>query len=258
MKQLAAAAMGAIPKKLRHRLGAGFVLLGEALQGLRGGSGWNVNAERRAISELQLAENAVIFDVGANRGEWAEMLWSVRPDAFVHMFEPQPALVEILRQRFASVPNAVVHGVGLGDHSGELNLYMYSDDHLASFHAREERRFETPVRTSVPVDTVDSVMQRLGLTGIDLLKIDVEGHELSVMKGCETAFSGRLIRAIQFEFGAPSINSGVMFRQIFDFLSGHSFSLFRIDIDGQLQPITEYRTQYESYSGVANYIAIAT
>ncbi len=256
MKHFVATAMGAIPRALRHRLGGGFVFLGEALQGLRGGSGWNAGAERRAIAGLQLAADAVIFDVGANRGDWSGMVLGVRPGATVHMFEPQPALVGRLRERFAAFPNALVHGVGLGELPGELTLHMYSDDHLASFHVREEQRFETPVQTKVPVDTVDSVMQRLGLAEIALLKIDVEGHELSVLKGGEAAFSGRHVGAIQFEFGAPNVNSGVMFRQIYNFLSGHGFLLFRIDVDGGLQPITEYRTQHESYSGVANYMAI--
>ncbi|KCZ87157.1 FkbM family methyltransferase [Hyphomonas johnsonii] len=255
MKRLLVVAFGVMPRKVRHKLGANFVRTGEFLQALRGGSGWNVQSEKRAISKLGLPNDAIIFDVGANNGEWTALALEIKPSATVHLFEPQPALVRELENKFLQSDHVFIHGVGLGDMPGELKLYNYGDDHLASFHARQERSFETATETTVLVDTVDDVVSRLGIKEIHLLKMDVEGHEFSVLRGCESIFARRGVRSVQFEFGPSDVNSSVMFRALFELLVSHGFDISRIDIDGNLYKIGAYKPELESYSGVANYVA---
>src|SRR4051812_7325983 len=126
----------------------------------------------------------VTVDVGANRGAYTLHLSRlVGPTGRVHAVEPFPPNVTALDSLRKA--NVVVHGVALSDHAGQEPLYVprYEGrglDALASLTPRTGSHDEMPI----DVATLDAV---LGAEPgpVTLIKCDVEGHELSVLRGSD-------------------------------------------------------------------------
>ena len=87
---------------------------------------------------------------------------------------------------------------------------------------------------------------------IDLLKIDVEGHEIDVLKGLGDKI--KYVKAIQFEFGGCNIDSRSYFQDFWYFFKENNFKIFRISPIGLIE-IKKYSEQYESFI-TTNFISI--
>ena len=94
----------------------------------------------------------------------------------------------------------------------------------------------------------------LQIPNIDLMKIDVEGHEMDVLIGAQNSIKKGLIRCIQFEIGGASVEVGTSFHSIYLFLSGMGYSIYLIQPRG-VQIIPEYEYFFEHYS-TTNYFAV--
>lgn len=175
-----------------------------------------------------------VFDVGANVGELS-LLFSrfVGPEGRVHCFEPGPDAYERLTTvvKATARDNLVLNRMALSDKSGEVELFLYGDWH--SWSSLVERPFaehgiETPAvsRVSVPSATVDEYCRLKNIGRIDLLKIDVEGAELQVLRGAEQKLRSHSIQRCIFEFGQTTFDVGNHPDQITKFLTdvGYSFN----------------------------------
>jgi hypothetical protein len=87
---------------------------------------------------------------------------------------------------------------------------------------------------------------------IDILKIDIEGHELFALEGLGSAI--KHIKAIQIEFGGANIDTRTFFQDFWYFFVQHDYDLFRITPFGA-QRIYNYKEQDEFFS-TTNFIAI--
>lgn len=159
------------------------------------------------------------FDVGANVGYHSLGVYDVvrSSGGQVHMFEPNPTMTRLLQRTFHA--NAFWAGVhinqlALSDRDGTADMTVYEDwwggarlqqpddlglsDHAWARDAAIREQFE------VPTTTIDSYCQQRGVERIDLLKIDVEGHEEEVVAGMQAATesSPDLKAVLEFTFGA--------------------------------------------------------
>ena len=123
-----------------------------------------------------------VIDVGGNRGVYAYNLW--RLGATVEVFEPNPTCLSVLTAWAKGKPTVRLHSVALSSHAGSANLHIPVDklgvEHDASASI-ENTGFEQSRDELVALRTLDSFdFQR-----VSLIKIDVEGHEYSVLEGAE-------------------------------------------------------------------------
>src|SRR5208282_6444518 len=200
------------------------------LQGKGSGTGWDMTSE--AIAALPfLREGAVIFDVGANNGDWS--LEVSRQSAYelkFFLFEPQQAC----QPELARLPlkHKVITKAAVGDWIGDAPLYSPGPGWgNASLYNRRDTEFVQltfSVAEVVPVIPLDEFMQENHLDCIDYLKIDVEGHELAVLHGCRNALAAGMIKALAFEFGTGNLNSRTYFRDFWDLLTNYGYKLGRI------------------------------
>jgi hypothetical protein len=95
--------------------------------------------------------------------------------------------------------------------------------------------------------TVDRYCTENEVAGIDLLKLDVEGHELDVLDGAAGMLSERRIRLIAFEFGGTNIDSRIFFREIYNRLREADMPVGRITPSRYVFPIPAYREAYERF-----------
>lgn len=183
----------------------------------------------RKISELcrrLLRPGDTGLDIGANIGLVALLMARlVGPTGRIHLVEPNPANLEMLRASLErnGFTHAVVHGIALGDRPGELELSVPAGNRgAASLVAGRIRDAVATLR--VPVLRLDD-LPGLGDAPIRLMKIDVEGFEAQVMAGAEGLLTRRPPDAVLFENNdgsAPSTSP------VFRTLSGCGYRIFAV------------------------------
>ena len=101
--------------------------------------------------------------------------------------------------------------------------------------------------------TLDGFCAEHDIQEIGYLKIDVEGHELSVLRGAQGMLSKKRVRFVQFEFGEANIDSRTFMRDFFELL-GADFEFYRIVSDG-LYKVSTYHSNLEVFATI-NYLAV--
>ena len=143
-------------------------------------------------SEIQLvrtlgADAAAALDIGASWGLFTLVL--AKAARRVDAFEPNPEKVSYLES--LGLKNCQVHGVALSDHVGEADLvFPRRKSAFATIEAANPAHAALAadtMRIAVPKRPLDS----FGLNETAFIKIDVEGHEWSVLKGAENMLRGR-------------------------------------------------------------------
>lgn len=177
-----------------------------SLKGMNYGSanGIRESGELSVLKRLQkeLPFCPVIFDVGANNGQYLEYLLSyfkdLEPD--VHVFEPDPKAFSYLQKRFGHHPNVVLNNIALGDKTGIEILYSDAPGGVkASLVALEEGGMQ---KTKVTVMPIDDYCEQKGIFHLHFLKLDVEGFEMKVLEGGSRLLRNGAIDHIQLEHGS--------------------------------------------------------
>jgi FkbM family methyltransferase len=135
-------------------------------------------AFQRALASLP--SDSVILDIGANIGVTAAMAARLSNAGAIYCVEPSPRAFACLK---AMADANGFHHVSciqsaMGSSPGTMFLAEY--DTMAFSHASDSG-------TEVPVQTLDDLVAQLALERIDLIKLDVEGSELEVLKGGHSA-----------------------------------------------------------------------
>ncbi len=231
----------------------------DILQGKGSGTGWDMSGEvSAAMAFLEGVTNPIILDIGANHGEWTRGVWQALGRGQYFAYEPQEACRPRLMD--SSVPALTIIQSAVSDQSGEMDLYSdAAGSGLASLYERSETYLRRPTQVErVPVTTVDEELKAQGLERVDFMKIDVEGAELRVLQGAQHSLQTKAIHSFAFEFGSANIYSRVFFREFWDLVAGHGYSLWRIIPGGRLIPLLAYREDLEHFRGVSNYVASVT
>jgi FkbM family methyltransferase len=179
---------------------------------------------RQILERVPGQRLAVLFDVGANVGQSCLLYRRLFPDAVIHAFEPVPATHLKLAQAVAGTNNIHVHNVALSASDGVMAM------HPAEWSTmnRLAESGQSDGTEQVVTRRLDSFCCEHGIRHIDFLKVDTEGHDLTVLEG-----AGDFLRDIDFiqcEASANRYNRfHVPFAKVFDFLSDAGFHLFHID-----------------------------
>ena len=164
------------------------------------------NGERFALTSFARWSDAgpVVWDVGANKGQWAAQTRQLLPSAIIHSFEILPPIADAWEERLGGTKGIHLHRVGLSDKAGTVDVTWNRDCDVAS--AIDIRRHGGPggnfASMSCPVSTIDRMMTEERLPAPVLLKIDTEGHDAAVLRGASGLLSSDQAPAmIQFEYG---------------------------------------------------------
>ncbi len=147
-----------------------------------------VNSRLDLLPGHVLDHLATVVDVGANVGEWTAGVLDVTRPRQVRVFEPSPGVYPIVSGRFAARPEVTVVQVAVGDHDGTTPFYVTEHSHNASvLRPREDAQdlldHGGDVRGQIEVQMVTLDSALADLAAIDILKIDVQGFERSVLVG---------------------------------------------------------------------------
>jgi len=119
----------------------------------------------------------VTFDIGANVGYYARLMASSADH--VYAFEPDPDNFRILEENCKQYPNITPFHLAVCDRVGTADFFKVT--HSAMRHSLiDEGNTE---KLSVPCTSLDAFIKERGITGVSLMKIDVEGAEPLVFAG---------------------------------------------------------------------------
>lgn len=192
---------------------------------------------------LLLKRDSNCVDVGANRADLLEYFVKLAKNGSHVAFEPLPHHADYIRKNF---PAVTLHQLALSDQNGQATFFQtlgddaYSGLKITSDAPRVTGTQEIPVRIARLDDMLPEDYR------VDLLKIDVEGAELGVLRGAQRTLN-RYKPVVVFEFQkerAESYGDGpVPYWELL--VEQHHYSLFRIDGIG---PLTreEFLAVYES------------
>lgn len=206
---------------------------------------------------------SVVFDVGANRGAWSVLALDHAPFATIHAFEPQAAVLSRLQQRLArgSEQGRVrvsTFALSADNEVVDFHIYAQDDGGWSSVHRRKSVELtgsQGPVHiTRVPARRLDDYCVDAGVSRIDFLKIDVEGHELHVLRGASGLLRRKDIDFIQFEYGGTYYDAGTSLRDVFSLLNAFCYDVFKIRGD-HLVHCPEFVQALEDFQ-YANYLAV--
>ncbi len=226
------------------------------------GKGWgaaSTDAEVAAIAFLldrKGISSCRAFDVGANVGDWTQSFIQKFPQSKVVAFEPGAAAFEALVGRFKNLANVECENLGLSDKNGEVTLFSDADiSGLSSLHKRRLDHFAITFDKTelIRVVTLDSWISSREEGGVPLiLKLDVEGHELSALLGATETL--KEIELVQFEFGGGNIDSHTYFQDFWYLFADLNFELYRLSPRGPVK-MTEYSEMCEVFRPT-NYFAL--
>jgi FkbM family methyltransferase len=155
----------------------------------------NYRIFKHSVSRF-LSAGDIVFDIGAHTGDKSEFF--LKKGLKVIMVEPQPLCLEFLYKKFSNNPLAIIVGKGVSDKIGSLQLKINDKNPVLStfasnWNAGRFKDEEWNRMLEVNTTTLDALILDYG--NPKYIKIDVEGHEFSVIKGL-TKKSG----IVSFEF----------------------------------------------------------
>lgn len=202
-------------------------------------------------NRLQLA-----VDIGANVGDYTAELRAANAELEIHCFEPAAVNIAKLEQRFGADTRIRVVPLAVSGESGAATLFSNQPGSgLASLTKRQLDHYDIEFNVEETVHTIrfeDYWVKELERRPLDLVKIDIEGHELAALKGFGDALAAT--RVVQFEFGGTNIDTRTFFQDFWFFLDENHFDIFRISPLGLLK-IEQYSESCECFL-ISNYLAL--
>ncbi len=227
------------------------------------GKGWDGGIENEiklvlGEARLQGIKRIVALDIGANAGLWTSTLKSFDPVAEVHAFEPSSSTFNLLRLNLRSFEDCFLYKLALGNSVMKTSLFSNFDTSpLASLSKRKlsHQQIQFSNVEEINLVTLDSWHQSNPSVFPNIIKIDVEGHELEVLEGARSVLP--YVKIIQFEFGGTDIDSKVFFQDFWYFFSDSGFKIFRATPKG-LMEIKKYSESEETFKFMTYYAIKST
>ncbi len=235
-------------------------LLRLSLKGMNYGNGGDyqssgeLNVLQYMKGKLQPDTQVIAFDVGANIGNYSKALADTfESNLMIHAFEPSLKTFDRLLTNTSCIKNIFRNNFGFSDIENTSVLYFNKDaSGLASIYQRQHLSISLDRSEEIKLTTIDAYCHGNNIEKIHFLKLDIEGHELSALKGAQRMINERKIDFIQFEFGGTNIDSRTYFRDFF-YLLKDNYRLYRVLRDG-LWEIPHYSIPREIFGSI-NYLA---
>jgi FkbM family methyltransferase len=173
-------------------------------------------SRERLIQYLITNEMPVIFDIGAHHGESVEYLKELFPKSKIQSFEPDPESFNILSSK--AIDGVSYHNQALSDSEGTATFFRNKISHTNSLFkvnlnstdsigitnaiVNDDEQYLSGFNSEFQVitTTLDTFIMAHSIEIIDLLKIDVQGAECSVLSGGEKLLKKTKVIVLEISF----------------------------------------------------------
>lgn len=188
---------------------------------------------------LSITPGAVCADIGANIGNHA--LTMAKYSSEVYAFEPVPFIYDILssNKNLNSLNSLHLNRIALGNEEGEIEMLIVSDINsgCSRISAKGEGE-EEGKKAKARIVKGDDFFSEKSVNRLDLIKIDVEGHETDVLLGLENTIK-QCEPIVVFEWNDDLTKNGFKEHQLFDTVF-KDYSLYELS-----DSHTHYRRQVD-------------
>ena len=157
----------------------------------------------------------VVIDVGANIGQSISRFMKIINIQEIHAFEPQLDAIDELLKNYGKDERIIINQKAIGAEKNILTLNQTLKSGTSTFNSYKTNSSFVKAKikihnvlkpddliskkVDVEIDTLDNYINDNNIEQVDLLKIDVEGFEESVLEGCLESISKGLIKVIEIE-----------------------------------------------------------
>lgn len=204
-------------------------------------------------------KNLTIFDVGANIGNYSEVLMKHAKtrniNININIFEPQAKCFEILNKKFGGISSIKLNNIGLSNCQEKTKIFFDKEgSSLASVYKREISTNEFNFNEDIFLTKAENYISSNSIAHIDFIKLDIEGHELMALEGFGKYLKSDFIDFIQFEYGGANLDSNTNLKQMYEILEQRGFVLAKIMPNGVA--IRKYEHYMDNFQ-YSNYLAIS-
>jgi FkbM family methyltransferase len=208
----------------------------------------------------QFPENSIFIDVGFNNGEWSEYVLRAKQSAKVFAFDPCVDVIENYQKKSVNLNNLELIQLALSNQEGNQVFYDYGGRNGCNSLVKRNLDFEQyiniePKEYIVEVTTLDNWCNRVGVSHVNLLKIDAEGYDLNVLEGASHLLDSQSIDVFVFEYASGWFSNKRFLWEASKFIDNKPYRLFKL-FNGFLAPF-EYKLEYEGlmrgmFVGISN------
>jgi FkbM family methyltransferase len=218
--------------------------------------------EREFMTQLNLNynnNNAIVMDIGANIGIYTILLSHIYPKAKIIAIEASPTIFEMLRSNcklnnllFPSGSNVLLINKAISD-KDDITTEFYEKHSMSTMLKEFLTNLSSTILTNkdqlnkklVKTETIDNLVDTIGVNEISLLKIDVEGAEVLALKGAIKTLTHKKIKNMVIEYhslenynyivklleekelGYTIVNSQERFNKEKEFVNGHIMAILQ-------------------------------
>jgi FkbM family methyltransferase len=222
------------------------------------GKGYGTATTKQEVTLLQSllqTQPKLAIDIGGNVGNYTAELRKRNPSLEIHTFEPSATNIEKLAARFKNDSLVKLVPLALSDEAGPATLFSNEPGSLlGSLTKRKLEHFNIAFDAKEAINTIrfeDYWKTTLQRRQLDMVKIDIEGHELTALNGFGSALD--VTKVLQFEFGGCNIDTRTYFQDFWYLFKQQNFDIYRITPLGA-EKITRYK-ESDEYFATTNYIA---
>lgn len=240
--------LGALAIELRDRVG----LQVQTWRNLETVGGIANDILARVLVERLCRDAAVFVDVGAHLGS---IINGVRQHSLPSQIIAVEAIPEKAKKLAMKFPEVHIHCCAAGDREGEVTFYV---DHLQSGYSSLDSAISNRSETKEITVNMKTLDRLVGKAEVDLIKIDVEGAELGVLKGADYLVS-QSRPTIMFESGASEMQPYTK-AAMWHWFNDHQYELFlpnRVAHDGPGLTLDAFLHAHLYPRLTTNYFAVA-
>jgi len=227
-----------------------------------GNGNFSQNGELSFIQDIGkqfLNKSFVFFDIGANIGEYTDMILKYVKinNLEAHLFEPQKTCFDTITNKFTDGQKIHLNHFGLSNIKEDTLLYKdFDQSGLASVNKRNLTHYNKEMNETEPISLqlASSYITQNNIKKINLIKIDIEGHELSALSGFGNFLSPKNVDFVQFEYGGANLDSHTSLLDLFTFFETKGFVVCKM-MKNRLE-IQSYKPRFENFM-YQNWVAVS-
>lgn len=182
----------------------------------------------------EIKSDSIVIDVGANIGVYSLIAAAKSSKGKIYSFEPLQRPLDNFKENIA-----------INNFEKRIEVYnSVVSDHVGHEYFKEQKEseishisFEDKKGSKIKSITLDSFIKTSKIRKVDIIKIDVEGAELKVLKGMRDSLQKKIVKTIILEVNKNEKSYGYSPRDLFEYLSAFSYKLFILQDNLELKAL---------------------